>query len=514
MLFDAVHIFKNIRNNWTTLRDTAKTFLVPKFNVTPNDDDQGLLLVQFANIRQLFRTQAAACLGSAFKLSYKACYTSGFDKQKVYLCEQLFHPSTLAALRSFGNEETADFCDIVRSWWEIFNIKSKHVGDRMRLENKKPFLRETIENDSRWGFLSQMVVWLDAWMGNPKSKGHRLTNDTFHALRQSCVVLPMLIRYLFENYPTAEYIITGKFQTDQLERHFGLYRMMAGNNYRSSMIQVLENEKKIRDRDVVKWKMVERDFPIETIEEQVEHIMDNEQLIPDNELELFAPVLEAEFGDNHPVVTDAINHVAGACANAVQRRVFRGSNCTGCIQLFIDGEKGDFDGSIYQAKLQRGGLFIPSTFARSITQYAMIMVMELYTNPTYSNNFISVPNQKLVIESLLHKVVDDFSDDIECEECGSPFTWHVKIFLSSLSNTVLVGLSNLVNKKMELRAEMSRIEKEDRLNKRKTDSQASIDDVDMDDLSQPLSQPSTSSSQTLKVPLRYNKRKTTIFTQH
>ena len=48
------------------------------------------------------------------------------------------------------------------------------------------------------------------------------------------------------------YILTGKFQTDNLEARFGLYRMLSGSNYLVSVIEILQSEKKLKLKGLLK----------------------------------------------------------------------------------------------------------------------------------------------------------------------------------------------------------------------------------------------------------------------
>ena len=60
-----------------------------------------------------------------------------------------------------------------------------------------------------------------------------------------------LFTELFEQYEL-HYILTGKFQTDNLEAHFGLYRMLSGSNYLVSVIKVLQSEKTLKLKGLLK----------------------------------------------------------------------------------------------------------------------------------------------------------------------------------------------------------------------------------------------------------------------
>ena len=50
------------------------------------------------------------------------------------------------------------------------------------------------------------------------------------------------------------YVLLGKFQTDNLESRFGIYRQMCGTNSNASVRQVLEAERKLKIVEVLKIK--------------------------------------------------------------------------------------------------------------------------------------------------------------------------------------------------------------------------------------------------------------------
>jgi hypothetical protein len=72
-----------------------------------------------------------------------------------------------------------------------------------------------------------------------------LTLDTYHALSHTTRSLISLIKFSLLSL-NVNYVLTGKFQTDNLERTFGKYRNLSGSNYNVSVQQVMEAEHKIR----------------------------------------------------------------------------------------------------------------------------------------------------------------------------------------------------------------------------------------------------------------------------
>ena len=49
-----------------------------------------------------------------------------------------------------------------------------------------------------------------------------------------------------------DFVLTGKFQTDDLESRFGHYRQMSGGNRFVSIQEILESEKKIKINSMLK----------------------------------------------------------------------------------------------------------------------------------------------------------------------------------------------------------------------------------------------------------------------
>ena len=77
------------------------------------------------------------------------------------------------------------------------------------------------------------------------SRCGKLYRETAFAITHTSDTLIKLCDYLRQelNY---DYVLLGKFQTDQLEARFGQYRQMSRSNYNISVTQILESEKKLR----------------------------------------------------------------------------------------------------------------------------------------------------------------------------------------------------------------------------------------------------------------------------
>ena len=69
---------------------------------------------------------------------------------------------------------------------------------------------------------------------------------TYTALLHTVTTLIGLYKKLLQK-------IIGKFQTDNIESRFGLYRMLSDSNYLVSVVEVLQSEKKIKDKEFVSY---------------------------------------------------------------------------------------------------------------------------------------------------------------------------------------------------------------------------------------------------------------------
>ena len=122
----------------------------------------------------------------------------------------------------------------------MFNVNVPYKHIRLNDSSCRPF---TV-NDERFIFLTRIVNWLESWESHSLKDG-KLSKQTFTSLRHACIVLPQIVNYLTGKCGYA-YILTRFLQTDPLEHHFGLYRMMSGSNYHVSYLQILEAERRLK----------------------------------------------------------------------------------------------------------------------------------------------------------------------------------------------------------------------------------------------------------------------------
>lgn len=200
------------------------------------DSLQHLRFARFSVLRDIYEKEKNLLVKTAPKLNFKSMYPSTLERQKVSLALNVWHESTVAAVRKHMNDEmdhTAVFLEIIRKWWSIMNIQSQFEYIGKRYDMQKPF--ESSE-DERFIFLKTFVEWLRRWKPVPKNGGF-FTIETYTALLRQTVVMIQFLEYALIELKIP-YVLPGKIQSDMLEKRFGRYRSLSGNNYNISALQV------------------------------------------------------------------------------------------------------------------------------------------------------------------------------------------------------------------------------------------------------------------------------------
>lgn len=187
LMYDTVHAFKNIRNNWINLTTLNHTFTYSDWETSE------LKYASFSHLRDLYTCESNMLIKKAYKLNYKTVYPSNLDRLNVSLADNIFHESTISALdpTNYAQKSTGDFMQIIKNWWNIVNTKSPNAGVRTRSDFKMPFRSL---DDERLIFLIRFIEWLKTW--NVESNCGRLSNDTFKAIVQSTTVIMLSSQYL------------------------------------------------------------------------------------------------------------------------------------------------------------------------------------------------------------------------------------------------------------------------------------------------------------------------------
>ena len=125
LLFDPVHLIKNLRNNWIT--EATKTLLFP----TPSRH----LLAKWAHLEELQQSESQSMVKLS-KLTRSSVTPSNIEKQNVSLALNVFCEETSSALKSSAHsteawKDTATFIDAIVKLWKLLNCKSRPTRARL-----------------------------------------------------------------------------------------------------------------------------------------------------------------------------------------------------------------------------------------------------------------------------------------------------------------------------------------------------------------------------------------------
>ena len=104
-------------------------------------------------------------------------------------------------------------------WWQISNSKSRYSPNLLN--------NAVIADDGKAEFLTYFADWLEKW--SSESSNFLLTKQTSNALIQTLRAQAELIKELLSDGYL--FVMTGRFQSDPIERRFSQYRQMSGGRF-------------------------------------------------------------------------------------------------------------------------------------------------------------------------------------------------------------------------------------------------------------------------------------------
>ena len=346
LTFDFVHILKSICNNWLNQKNFDKTLRFPNFEHIEIDKCSYPLSVHsasFQDVRLLYNSERDSLEKLAPHLSVKACFPSSLERQNVKLVLKVVNELTLSALE-IQNESrcpeyrnnTSSFVSILLTVWKICNINTPFKGTRLNDSLSRPLTL----NDERFLFLTRIVFWLDAWQDLPDKTG-KLSKQTYTSFRHACIALPLITNYLTE-FCGFSYVLSSFLQTDPLEHHFGLYRMMSGSNYHISYLQILETERRIKLSSILNM-FTDQQNSFQSIQTFVKSFSSPSVTSSDDEI-VVAPFLD-EIGDLSSIecsqqILQSLAFIAGY---TVHKFLKRSQECHVCTDTLTFDKEFVFD---------------------------------------------------------------------------------------------------------------------------------------------------------------------------
>jgi hypothetical protein len=518
--FDSVHLFKNIRNGYVNYKSSGYATKFMDWDDLKNGvDDPKRRIANFKVLQEMADRRGTQQLSEAWKLTYDVVHLTTYKKQSVKLAQNLYDPSTQAAIASDvqklkkrlatemakedldeasvkaiqtaidEQEGNLKYLKTIWELWCVWNVKSPSKGYRKRLILANPIRRRSFlaGTDERFNYLKDMLKWVEIW-GEEEFKGASLTDKTHHALRHTLAAHISMVEYIFENYEGFVYILMGKFQTDQLERRFGKYRYLNGSGYECSVRQVLDAEKKVRLRHMLNSSNNISDVIRDENQQETDDVADmqliGEILSSDDDYFAFEDIFLDDFPSELNFDEEDANgqqHCAGYAAHSFVKKMVREGKMCGTCEASVVQSKGQETDQAYQQWLQRGGLSEPAALTVSVCLMLSKTLEAITGNTQYRATFDSMKDHK---KELLRHALRPFDMvehqfipfEQECSECGMDLKQKILILANPIANILLKADAKRINniaKQTKEHENRVREQKKQAFHKRKLAKQAS-----------------------------------------
>ncbi|XP_064093175.1 uncharacterized protein LOC135205849 [Macrobrachium nipponense] len=290
------------------------------------------------------------------------------------------------------------------------NVKSIFKGKRLNHEYATPMTNNS--DDAKFQYLKDFYAWLEIW-DETKEFGGTLTKETFTALKHTTNAMLEVTKYCLTEFHM-EYVLTGKFQTDNLESRFGQYRQLAGGHYNISVRQVFECEKKLRMMSVLKQKLPFHDRAVHVaINDEINwNDLETTHTVKGTLRDISLQVTQNDI-DNCKGVFPIITYLAGYCCYSVYKK----GKCNSCKEMIT----GEHDEEIfpknhrYLSGISTGSLLYPHDTAANIVMYCYIIINKLTQIP----QFRTCNDQRNFASALIYNILVDDEALFPNEFCDS-----------------------------------------------------------------------------------------------
>jgi len=223
LLFDTVHLFKCIRNNWISEKCQMLTF---------GNQPIG----SFSDVKKLYVAEKDSILKTS-PLTEAAVHPSKLQLQNVQHVLKVFNEKVVAALKLQGCHDTASFIQFVLNWWNTVNVSAK--GQDIRLND--PHRR--VQDLSSTNLTTLLDQFKKSASGHGASREKCVTHDTKKALVQTMQGLVAVCQHLM-THAGFNYVLLREIQSDRIEGEFSVYRQSTGANAFMTSGDVMQASKK------------------------------------------------------------------------------------------------------------------------------------------------------------------------------------------------------------------------------------------------------------------------------
>ena len=202
LMYDFVHIMKNLRNNWLTEKLQELSFM----------EDGREYLACWKDIQALYEEDRNSSLRLT-KLTHTSVFPKPLQRQSVPLVCQVFYEKTIAAFNALKNtinplEGNIRFITFVTNWFKMTNAKDKFRAINLRDPFRAPW---TLNCDN----FKKLLAMCDV-IGSCRWEGGK-TADAFIVTTKSSIAAAT---YLLAHHHF-EFVLPAVFSQDPLEKSFG-----------------------------------------------------------------------------------------------------------------------------------------------------------------------------------------------------------------------------------------------------------------------------------------------------
>ena len=341
LVYDYLHIFKNVRNNWITVDSKTLSFVV----------DGNEYKAYWSDIQKLYEIDRATPIRLT-KLTHTAVFPKPLQRQSVPLVCQVFNGKTVAALKTFKDslgisEGTIILTQTMSEWFKMMNVKDRFSAIHLRDESRQPWTADCT-SFTRLEEACQIISTC-AWQGGGGRK-LKLTKQTAEAFTVSTRNNVDAAKLLLAD-KDFDYVLPAIFADEALEKFFGQARQRRGGNFYIDVVVIMAAAKIVNLQTLIKHdimpesssRVLDCDTNCTTSENPAERSELIDEITPQDTQEL----LRSDDTLKHKVV-----YLAGYL-------VYKYGDSTSMEEIIGDEDDNEVS-SEFLDNLNRGGLSVPT----------------------------------------------------------------------------------------------------------------------------------------------------------
>ena len=363
LVFDFVHIFKNIRNNWITEKSQELLFM----------HDNSQYTARWKDICDLYNSDSSSSVRFT-KLTHTAVYPKTLQRQSVALVSKVFNYETCAALRSLRNqlrfeEGTLIFVEMITEWFKMMNVKDNFAAIRCRDDSRLSWSRDCVSFQKLMKVCDMVGSCRWDGIGTRCKKITKFTADAFVVTTKNNIAAAQM---LLHNH-NFSYVLPSVFSQDPIEKFFGQARQRFGGNYYIDIGDVIAAAKVQQLHQLIKHDIVPHTSKQSACDlcktspahEDMEHLSDI--MLEDTQ-----QLLSSDDVMKHKIV-----YIAGFITHKFLKHV---CDDTG-DDLLVSSE--------YLDELNRGGLMVPTLSTCFFVHSAIYMFPKLLPERSKCREYLS-----------------------------------------------------------------------------------------------------------------------------